>query len=411
MRFASSLALLPLAAAGALQTARLVVASPLRMPHVASPLRLPPRAMVMMESDYERSEAFLAALEAATSKEARRAADVRSTELRAQAKARSDLVLSKRNNALQPEIAAEAASAAERAAAACAKKLSAFRATAVARRAGDERGARILESDALEALLQEVRAVEDEIAMLQFNVDAVVPSLNRLRAALSSKLTAAETKQAQAELDAAERDERSKRCLLAQRVGTLDALRNGDDEEAGGRQRAEEEAAALRAVPPTASEVQAQRLAATEVLRNQEALAKVFDAPANEAVDELSALTARQLASELERAVVREDFFRAAAIQKELASDARKGEIAQDALQDAAADVQAEEDAALERATDAGVAWLLAPRDGVEAPAGRSDDASNGDVEEDEDVDDDDPWKNRGWGEYGGGNGGSDRWA
>ena len=354
MRFASSLALLPLAAAGALQTARLVVASPLRMPHVASPLRLPPRAMAfMMESDYERSEAFLAALEAATSEEARRAADVRSTALRAQAKARSDLVLSKRNNALQPEIAAEAASAAERAAAACAKKLSAFRATAVARRAGDERGARILESDALEALLQEVRAVEDEIAMLQFNVDAVVPSLNRLRAALSSKLTAAETKQAQAELDAAERDERSKRCLLAQRVGTLDALRNGDDEEAGGRQRAEEEAAALRAVPPTASEVQAQRLAATEVLRNQEALAKVFDAPANEAVDELSALTARQLASELERAVVREDFFRAAAIQKELASDARKGEIAQDALQDAAADVQAEEeDAALERATD-----------------------------------------------------------
>ena len=212
-------------------------------------------------------------------------------------------------------------------------------------------------------------------------------------------------------MDAAERDERSKRCLLTQRVGTLDALRNGDDEEAGGRQRAEEEAAALRAVPPTASEVQAQRLAATEVLRNQEALAKVFDAPANEAVDELSALTARQLASELERAVVREDFFRAAAIQKELASDARKGEIAQDALQDAAADVQAEEAAALERATDAGVAWLLAPRDGVEAPAGRSDNASNGDVEEDEDVDDDDPWKNRGWGEYGGGNGGSDRWA
>ena len=186
MRFASSLMLLPLAAAGALQTARLVVASPLRMPHVASPLRLPPRAMAfMMESDYERSEAFLAALEAATSEEARRAADVRSTALRAQAKARSDLVLSKRNNALQPEIAAEAASAAERAAAACAKKLSAFRATAVARRAGDERGASILESDALEALLQEVRAVEDEIAMLQFNVDAVVPSLNCLRAALS----------------------------------------------------------------------------------------------------------------------------------------------------------------------------------------------------------------------------------
>ena len=287
----------------------LPLAGALRVPLFSSPLqsmRCQPSRVVapLFMMAYERSDALEAALEAAKSEDARRARDRRATELRIQAKARSDLT---RTNDMAPELAIEAETAADRAAAANAKKRSAFTATSVARQAGDERGARILESDALAALREEMEAVEDEISMLQMNIDALQQPITRLRSALSSgKLTEAEDKQAESELIAAEVDEQARQCVLDQRVAALEALRQGEEEEAGGRQRAESEAAALRAVPRTDIEKSAARVQAAkaeEEERNKQAIARSFDAAsaksATSAPPELSTLTARELAKEV----------------------------------------------------------------------------------------------------------------
>lgn len=287
----------------------LPLAGALRVPLFLSPFqcmrRQPSRVMApLFMMAYERTDALEAALEAAKSEDARRASDMRATELRIQAKARADLTLT---NDMAPELAIEAEAAAERAAAANAKKRSAFTATSVARQAGDERGARILESDALTALREEMEAVEDEIAMLQMNIDALKQPITRLRSALKSgKLTEAEEKQAQSELIAAEVDEQARQCVLDQRVAAFGALRQGEDEEAGGRQKAADEAAALRAVPRTDSEKSAalvQAAKAEEEERNKEAIARSFDAAsANSGKSdppELSTLTARELATEV----------------------------------------------------------------------------------------------------------------
>ena len=81
------------------------------------------------------------------------------------------------------------------------------------------------------------------------------------------------------------------------------------------------------------------------------------------------------MAEELRLAVAREDFARAAAVQKELARDERAAERARDELDSRESAFAGDEEAA------------------------------------DDDDDEEDPWKDRGWGEYGGGNGGEDRWA
>merc|ERR1719198_1366528 len=117
----------------------------------------------------------------------------------------------------------------------------------------------------------------------------------------------------------------------------------------------------------------------------REALNTALDQPT-----EIAAMSAKQLAAALELAVAREDFFEAAKIQKELRTEARKQEQAADAVADAAKAERDEEAAALKRATDEGVAFLLRPRTLGDVPP-----TDDGDDDDDGDAAGGDPWSRR----------------
>ena len=332
-----------------------------------------------------RSAAMSAALEEATSDAAARAADVRATALYAKAKERATFT---KTNDVAPEIVAELAECAVRIDSARARKQQARSAQAVAACSGEERTANLCEYDGLIAMRDERIAREDEISLMTKQIDAMEMPVNSLRNALEgarlryedasrrgdgeATRLSEEVRGLRSRLSVAEADVAVIERARAQRLEALEATNRGEDEDDEKRRVAMEDVATIRADAAEARKSPEQRAReaaqADEQMTQRDFIAASFAAPAAAEIEAqrppLSSLSAAELRAALARAIEREDFFEAADLQSELKSDARQAELLADADTTRWAAAAEEEAAALRRATDAGVAFLLRPRDG-----------------------------------------------